>query len=56
MTAKMLVGIEKILVKEEPDALLVYGDKNSTLAVALAAVKLHIPVIHVEAGESPWHA
>lgn len=50
MTAKMLVGIEDILIKEEPDALLVYGDTNSTLAAALAAVKLHIPVIHVEAG------
>ena len=50
MTAKMLVGIEEILLKEEPDALLVYGDTNSTLAAGLAAVKLHIPVIHVEAG------
>ena len=50
MTAKMLVGIEEILIKEKPGALLVYGDTNSTLAAALSAVKLHIPVIHVEAG------
>ena len=50
MTAKMLVGIEDILLQEKPDALLVYGDTNSTLAAALAAVKLHVPVIHVEAG------
>ena len=50
MTARMLVSIEEILLEEKPDALLVYGDTNSTLAAALAAVKIHVPVIHVEAG------
>jgi UDP-GlcNAc3NAcA epimerase len=49
-TAKMIEGLEQIFLDEEPNAVLVYGDTNSTIAGSLAAAKIHIPVVHVEAG------
>jgi len=49
-TARILEGVEQVLFEQNPDAVLVYGDTNSTIGGALAATKLHIPVAHVEAG------
>lgn len=49
-TARMISGIEQILLSEKPDAIVLYGDTNSTLAGAVAASKIHIPVVHIESG------
>jgi UDP-GlcNAc3NAcA epimerase len=49
-TAMMISGIEEVLLKEHPDCVVLYGDTNSSIAAALAASKLHFPVIHIEAG------
>ena len=49
-TAKMIEGIEQILMDEKPDYIVLYGDTNSTLAGAVAASKIHVPIVHIEAG------
>lgn len=49
-TGEMMVGIEDISIELKPDAIMVYGDTNSTIAAALVASKLHIPLVHIEAG------
>lgn len=49
-TARMIEGIERILIEERPDYIVLYGDTNSTLAGAVAASKIHIPIVHIEAG------
>lgn len=50
MTAAMISGLEDIILKEKPNAVVIYGDTNSTIAAAIAAAKIHVPVVHIEAG------
>ena len=49
-TAVMIEKIEQVLLDESPSVVIVYGDTNSTLATAIAAVKIHVPIVHIEAG------
>ena len=49
-TARMTEGIEELLIKEQPDFIVLYGDTNSTLAGAVASAKIHVPIVHIEAG------